>query len=368
MKCRYVLPVTPSALPVTSLALPVTSLALSVVSLLFILSSCGDQQLAKKFKLSLDKTEYKLGDTISIDLKTDEPIKYQSVTYQFQDVSGEKPSTDNTFQIPTSGLKLGKYQLKANIKVGEKSVDIQQWIKIYNDQKPRLYEYEIINTYPHKKSSYTQGLEFYQDTLYEGTGQRGSSKLMKIDHKTGETYDHVRLNDRFFGEGITVLNDQVYQLTWRSDIGFIYDPETLKEKRSFSYGKSKEGWGICNDGKYLYKSDGTPKIWRLDPETLEEIDHIQPTTHNKITDKLNELEWIKGKIYANMYQKDGVLIINPENGAVEGVVDFRKLKERVAIDSPESVLNGIAYKRSTDKIFVTGKNWDKLFEIQLKEK
>ena len=191
---------------------------------------------------------------------------------------------------------------------------------------------------------------------------------MKIDYKTGETYDYVRLNDRFFGEGITILKDQVYQLTWRSDIGFIYDPQTLKEKRSFSYGKSKEGWGICNDGQYLYKSDGTPKIWRLDPETLEEIDYIQPTTHNRIADELNELEWINGKIYANMYQKDGVLIINPENGAVEGVVDFRKLKDKVDINSPESVLNGIAYKKSTDQIFVTGKNWDKLFEIQLKEK
>lgn len=347
MKCRYVLP---------------------VVTILLILSSCGNKRLAKKFKLSSDKTEYKLGDTIIINLKTDEPIDYQSVIYQFQDVSREKPSTDNRFQIPTSGLKLGKYQIKAKIQVDEESVEIDKWLKIYNNKKPKLYTFEIINTYPHKKSSYTQGLEFYQDTLYEGTGQRGSSKLMKINHKTGETYDYVRLNDRFFGEGITILNNQVYQLTWRSDIGFIYDPRTLKEKRSFSYGKSKEGWGICNDGDFLYKSDGTPKIWRLDPETLKEIDYIQPTTHDKITDELNELEWINGKIYANMYQKDGVLIINPENGAVEGVIDFRKLKEKVDIDSPESVLNGIAYKKSTDQIFVTGKNWDKLFEIKLIEK
>ena len=347
MKCRYVLP---------------------VVTVLLILSSCGNKRLAKKFKLSSDKTEYKLGDTIIINLKTDEPIDYQSVIYQFQDVSREKPSTDKRFQISTSGLKLGKYQIKAKIQVGEESVEIDKWLKIYNNKKPKLYTFEIINTYPHKKSSYTQGLEFYQDTLYEGTGQRGSSKLMKINHKTGETYDYVRLNDRFFGEGITVLNNQVYQLTWRSDIGFIYDPRTLKEKRSFSYGKSKEGWGICNDGDFLYKSDGTPKIWRLDPETLKEIDYIQPTTHDKITDELNELEWIKGKIYANMYQKDGVLIINPENGAVQGVIDFRKLKEKVDIDSPESVLNGIAYKKSTDQIFVTGKNWDKLFEIKLIEK
>ena len=333
-------------------------------------SSCGNRRLAKKFELSVDKPEftYKLGDTINVALNTNEPIEYESVTYQFQDVSNKKLSSNNAFQIPTSSLKLGKHQLKAEIKLGEQSVDIHQWIKIYSDQQPQLYEYEIVNTYPHNKSSYTQGLEFYRDTLYEGTGQRGSSKLMKVDYQTGEFYDYTRLNDRFFGEGITILNDQVYQLTWQSDIGFIYDPQTLAKKRSFSYGKSKEGWGICNDGEYLYKSDGTPKIWRLDPETLEEIDYIQPTTNSKIADELNELEWINGKIYANMYQKDGVLIINPKNGAVEGVVDFRKLKEKVDINSPESVLNGIAYKKSTDQIFITGKNWNKLFEVQLKEK
>jgi len=336
------------------------------VILLHLLSSCGNQQLAKKFKISTDQSQYKLGDTINVHLKTLEPIDYKNVSFQFQELSSKKLTSNTDFQILTSDLKLGKHQLKAKIDLGDKTINIQRWIKIYNKAKPKLYQYEILNTYPHKKSSYTQGLEFYQDTLYEGTGQRGASKLMKINYKTGETYEYNRLQDRFFGEGITIMNDKVYQLTWRSNVGFIYNPANLEKQSSFSYYKSKEGWGICNDGQYLYKSDGTPKIWRLDPESLKEIDYIQPTTHNKIADELNELEWINGKIYANMYQKDGVLIINPNNGAVEGVIDFRKLKDKVDINSPESVLSGIAYKKSTNQIFITGKNWDKLFEIQLK--
>ncbi|MDR9400521.1 MAG: glutaminyl-peptide cyclotransferase [Psychroflexus sp.] len=337
------------------------------ISILLLLMSCGNQQLAKQFTLSVDqpKAKYKLGDTIKIHLKTKKAVEFQSITYHFQNKTYDTTSKNADLEIPTDQLLLGKYQLKAKIQVGEESVEIDKWVKIYNHQKPKLYTFEIINTYPHNQSSYTQGLEFYQDTLYEGTGKRGSSKLMKVNYKTGETYNYTRLNDRFFGEGITILNHQVYQLTWQSNIGFIYNPQNLEKKRSFSYDKSKEGWGICNDGEYLYKSDGTPKIWRLDPETTEELDFIQPTTNARIADELNELEWIKGKIYANMYQKDGVLIIDPSNGAVDGVIDFRALKEKVDINSPESVLNGIAYKPDADQLFVTGKNWDKLFEVKI---
>ena len=334
---------------------------------LFQFLSCGEQHLAKKFTLSIDqpKAVYQRGDIVKVNLELSENVEFQQVKYSIQNKSYERDAENTALEIPTDDLLLGKHQLKAKIQVGEETLSIDKWIKLYNDKKPALYTFNIINTYPHDKSSYTQGLEFHQDTLYEGTGQKGRSRLMKMDLETGEVHDQIRLNDRFFGEGITIMNDQVYQLTWRSNVGFIYDAQSLEEKRSFSYNKSKEGWGICNDGKHLFKSDGTPKIWRLDPETLEEIDHIQPTTHNRVADELNELEWIKGKIYANMYQKDGVLIIDPSNGAVEGVIDFRALKEKVDVSSPESVLNGIAYKAESDQLFVTGKNWDKLFEVEI---
>jgi glutaminyl-peptide cyclotransferase len=220
-------------------------------------------------------------------------------------------------------------------------------------------------------SSYTQGLEFDNDgTLYEGTGQFGFSSLKKYNYKSGEEFNKIFLDKAYFGEGITIMNDNVYQLTWKSNLGFVYSIEDFKLLKSFNYNNSKEGWGLCNDGKYLYKSDGTEKIWKLDPNTLEEIDFISVTTNNKIINKINELEWFNNKIYANTYQfnKEVGLIIEPSNGQVEGVIDFTGLKDKVKKHPTLDVLNGIAYNQKTNTFFVTGKNWNKLFEIKIIEK
>ncbi|MFO7746096.1 MAG: glutaminyl-peptide cyclotransferase, partial [Psychroflexus sp.] len=163
-------------------------------------------------------------------------------------------------------------------------------------------------------------------------------------------------------------NGKIYQLTWQSQEGLVYDLETMNLLKKFAYSESKEGWGLCNDGEQLYKSDGTDKIWILNAESLEEESYIQPTTNNAILNQVNELEWVEGKIYANTYQKDGVVIINPNTGAVEGVVDFRGLRDKVKQHSRLDVLNGIAYHKSSQRLFVTGKNWNKLFEVKLTEK
>jgi len=182
----------------------------------------------------------------------------------------------------------------------------------------------------------------------------------------------VKLKDIYFGEGISILNDKIYQLTWQSGEGIIYNVNNLKKLKTFSYSDSKEGWGLCNDGKKLYKSDGTEKIWILNPETLEEESYFQPVTHTSLSTKFNELEWVEGKIYANTWQKDGIAIINPESGAIEGIIDMRGLRDQLSnsknLIGQENVLNGIAYNKTTKKLYVTGKNWDKLFEIKIKEK
>ena len=163
------------------------------------------------------------------------------------------------------------------------------------------------------------------------------------------------------------INDKIYQLTWKQGTGFIYDLKSFSKLNSFKYGNSKEGWGLCNDSNNIYKSDGTEKIWRLDPETLIEQDYIQVYTNKGKIRELNEMEWINGKIYVNRYQKDGVAIINPKNGAVIGVVDFSPLKKLVTQHEGLDVLNGIAYNPKTKTIFVTGKRWDKLFEVEIIE-
>ncbi|MEK9517532.1 MAG: glutaminyl-peptide cyclotransferase, partial [Flavobacteriaceae bacterium] len=217
------------------------------------------------------------------------------------------------------------------------------------------------------KTAYTQGLEFYRDTLYESTGLKGKSSLRKVDFKTGEVYKQIALDQVYFGEGISILNDKLYQLTWQGNMGFQYQPDQLKMERSFSYQNSKEGWGLCNDRQRLYKSDGTHQIWILDPQTQKEMDKIQVMTDKNALKKINELEWVDGKIYANTYQfkKEVGIIIDPQSGAVEGVIDFSGLKSKVEQVSNLDVLNGIAYHPKRKTFFVTGKNWSKLFEVKI---
>ena len=169
---------------------------------------------------------------------------------------------------------------------------------------------------------------------------------------------------------MTIIGDNIYQLTWKGNTGFIYDRNTFETTGTFTYNKSREGWGLANDGKVIYKSDGTSKIWTLDPSNLSEQSYIEPTDNTKVTSKLNELEWVNGKIYANNYQVDLISIIDPTTGALEGLIDLRTLKNEVQklTDPANEVLNGIAYKANEGRLFVTGKHWNTLFEIEIVEK
>ena len=261
--------------------------------------------------------------------------------------------------------KLGVHQLSFDfIKDGESLKKINGRLELYAGITPKILKYKLINTYPHDIDAFTQGLEFYKDTLYEGTGLNGESSLRKTDCKTGKIYKKIDLDRQYFGEGISVLNDKVYQLTWQNGIGFIYDTD-LNKTGEFKYRKSKEGWGLCNDGTVLYKSDGTEKIWQLDPETLEEKDYINVYTNRHKITRINELEWVNGKIYTNVWQKNALAVIDPVTGAVEGIVNLSDLHNKVTRHPQLDVLNGIAYDKKSGHLFVTGKKWDKMFEIEI---
>ncbi|NBC58142.1 MAG: glutaminyl-peptide cyclotransferase [Bacteroidetes bacterium] len=336
-------------------------LVFSLFVLSIILSSCQDQ---KHFKVEFNTPadDLKLNQNLEVNIipLTDKSI--DSVTFQLQHKTG---TTTKRFQMPLTDLLLGRHNLKLKIYTKADVFEIKKPLKILNHKPPKIFSYEVINAYPHDIDAYTQGLEFYKDTLYESTGHYGESTLRKVNYKTGEIYKSHQLKNHYFGEGLTVIDDKIYQLTWREGEGLIYDINSFEVIDKFRYNKSEEGWGLCHDENYVYKSDGTDKIWRLDPQTLQEIDYIQPTTHQSISEKLNELEYVDGKIYANTYQKDGVAIINPKNGAIEAVVDFRTLKKQVKQHSDLDVLNGIAYHPKTKKLYVTGKNWNKLFEVKV---
>ncbi|NNL81568.1 MAG: glutaminyl-peptide cyclotransferase [Flavobacteriaceae bacterium] len=338
---------------------------LYLLSLLLLISiGCEPDQNQRKSDFSLKTTAKKdvfvKGSPIEFELVNKKNKTIESVKFQ---LSG---SPIENGQVPEK-IKLGKQELTAIVKYESGTDTISRTLTIVNDSNPKIYKYRLLNTYPHDITSYTQGLEFHDGFLYESTGQNGESKLRKIDYKTGEVIKNIELDKVYFGEGLTVFNNKVYQLTWRNKTGFIYDLPEMNKTGSFRYGESQEGWGLCHDNSVLYKSDGTEKIWRLNPETLSEMDYIQAYTNKGKIIGLNELEWVEGKIFANRYQKNGVAIINPGSGAIEGVIDFSPLRKEVKQHPKLDVLNGIAYNPDTGTIFVTGKNWDKLFEVEIIE-
>lgn len=339
-----------------------------LISVAILLFSCNEPSTQFSLDFNQNPPEYRLGDEMRVSVQNPEKAVIDSVIYFYADKRLGKVNGNEEFVMAFKNQKLGNNPVTAKIYGDGKTWETTKTLKLLNDKKPVLYTYKIIETYPHDIQAYTQGLEFYHDTLYESTGLHGISSLRKVDYKTGEVLKKIDLPQKYFGEGITVLNDKIYLLTWQAGKGFIYDVNTFEKLKTFDFNKSKEGWGLTNNGNMLYKSDGTEKIWLLDPETLEEVRYIQTVTNHGITTKLNELEWVEGKIYANTYLKDGVVIIDPELGAIEGLIDFRGLREKVTQHPKLDVLNGIAYNPNTKKLYVTGKNWDKLFEVEIIKK
>ena len=306
--------------------------------------------------------------TISVSDKKENPID----SVQFS-ISNKKISSKGTAAtISLNDFKLGKHTISAIVFFENQTKKIEKAIYIMADKAPEIYDFKIINTYPHDKNAYTQGLEFHNGFLYEGTGRNGQSNVRKVALETGKVLQQRDLDAQYFGEGITIFENQIYQLTWRSGKGFVYDLDSFEPIKEFPYTKSREGWGLTNNGSQLIKTDGTERIWFLNPETLAEETYIEAYTNTQKVEKLNELEFINGKIYANRWQLNSILIINPTNGKVEGVANLNGLKKLIdqeqALDQDDDVLNGIAFDKETGRMFVTGKHWSKLYEIELVKK
>jgi len=337
--------------------------------------ACGGEKKSTtppfSLKIEGETGKFPLNTALKAKISNKENRTITNVVYAINDQELTNTST-NPLVLDTTipeNMLLGKQILTALITYNEGETEtVRDELIILSDITPKVYTYKIINTFPHDIKAYTQGLEFYRDTLFESTGQRGESSLRKVDYETGKIYQKIDLDNRYFGEGITVLNGKLYMLTWRSNTGFIFNPDNLERLDTFTYQNSKEGWGLCTDGEKLFKSDGTEKIWILDPSTLEEQYAIQVCDNKRTYIKANELEYIDGKIFANSYLKPSMMIINPKNGALEGIVDFRGLQEKVTNHKAIDVFNGIAYNAKTNTYFVTGKYWDKLFEVEIVEK
>ena len=228
---------------------------------------------------------------------------------------------------------------------------------------PPVYSYRVIRSYPHDHQAFTQGLVYEAGELYEGTGLRGQSSLRRVDLETGLVRQQHVLPKQYFGEGITIFGDRIIQLTWQSRIGFVYDRASFQLVQQFSY--PTEGWGITHDGNRLIMSDGTANLYFLEPDTFTRIDHIEVHDDQGPVVRLNELEYVRGDVYANVWQTDRIARIELLTGRVVAWIDLTGLLSAADRQPHVDVLNGIAYDAENDRLFVTGKWWPKLFEIQI---
>ncbi|MDI1305862.1 MAG: glutaminyl-peptide cyclotransferase, partial [bacterium] len=336
---------------------------LSFILLGITLASCNDTKKGENtvftFDISKFKEQYQPQEAIELGISNPNSKAVDSIIYYANDkkIASKKGLDKLTFELKDQ--KLGYQNLKALVYYEGENSEATARVELVSNVQPKLLKYKIVNKYPHDTMSFTEGLEFNNDTLYESTGNPEGRKsyLRKYDYRTGKVYNQINLDPQYFGEGVTVLKDKIYQLTWQSNVGFIYDLKTFKKIKTFKFDKEIEGWGMTNDGKYIYQTDKTEKIWKMDPNTQKMIDYINVYSGDSKIKSINELEWINGKIYTNVWQKDAIAVVNPISGAVEGILDMSGLKKFIK-NADADVLNGIAYNPKTKTIFVTGKNWD----------
>lgn len=250
-------------------------------------------------------------------------------------------------------------------KQGKKPQSITSFVNVLSDITPAKKGYRVVNTYPHDMEAFTQGLVYHEGFLYEGTGQETRSSLRKVDLVTGQVINQHNLDPKLFGEGIAIHDGRIYQLTWQSKVGFVYDLSTFRQINKFYY--QTEGWGLATMGDRLVMSDGTNILYIIDPGMFVTTDRIEVYDNNGKVDNLNELEYINGEIWANIWQTDLIARIDPASGRVLSYVNIKGIMNDPSFDTSLNVANGIAYDSERGRIFVTGKNWPKLFEIVVSE-
>jgi len=311
-------------------------------------------------------TIYTIGDTVKFALTYDSTKTLTSVELY---VDNNKIHVTNSkigsFAINTDSLMVGTHNFSCKIKRENEYVDVDNiTFTLLSDIKPIEGDFTIKKIIPHDTRAYTQGLIIENGKLYEGTGMYGESVLKEVNPKTGETLRDVGIAQEYFGEGITIVGDKIVQLTWRTNIGFVYEKNSFKKLREFSY--STEGWGLTFDGKNLIMSDGTENLFYMDTLNYSVLRKVQVYDNHTAITKLNELEYVDGYIYANIYTTDFIVKINPKTGKVVERWDMPDLLKESDKMPETDVLNGIAYNKETKHFLITGKYWPKMFDMILK--
>ncbi len=359
-------------------------IAVFFLTMMFLNTSCGDGKNGSRTdnpntnKVNKEKyckiispannAVFKTGDEIIFQISSgNKTADIDSILY-FAEKERIYSSTDvlTEFKWNTLSQKTGKRLLRLDIFYKNKEIESHSIsLTLLSSIKPQNYTYTLIKKYPHDPQAFTQGLVVHKGFLYEGTGQYGSSSIRKVNIINGEVEKIHRNENQFFGEGITIFKDKLIQITWREGTGFVYDLETFDMIRQFNY--IYKGWGLCNDEKRLISSDGTETIHFIDPDNYIETGRLEVYDNFGPVFSLNELEYIDGKIYANIYETKKIVQIDPQTGAVLAYIDLNGLLEKKDVNGHEEHLNGIAYDKETEKLYVTGKYYSYLYEIRLIE-
>lgn len=348
---------------------------LSISLLLFVSVSCSNtpkrsRKPVAQIEIQSAKKKLLLGDSVRVEVDVKLKDGELAKTELFFDDLLVKSSGELNFNYSIPKLEsLGKHQLKvvATKADGVEGVNFKT-IEVVSDITPEQYTYEIVNTYPHNTDHFTQGLEIHNNQFYEGTGQNGKSGIYRFDLKTGKVLQSADLEEQYFGEGITIVGDKLYQLTYKAQKGFVYDLNSFARVDSFSY-ETPEGWGLTHDGSYLIKTDGSEYLEFMNPNSFEVMKRMPVYDNNGPVVYINELEYYEGYIYSNIWQTNYAVKIDPATGRVVAKIDFSGLMSVMYNPSkPIDVLNGIAFNKANGKMYVTGKLWPSLFEVKLVKK
>lgn len=315
-----------------------------------------------------ENDDFKAGEKIDIVINPSDPGRQpDSVVISFDGkFSASMKSSPWTYTIsPALTKTTGRKSIKATAYLnGKAKTTLTRFVVILSDIVPKHYGYKVIHTYPHDKDAFTQGLYYDDGVLYEGTGEANSS-LRKVDLESGKVLQQLNIASSLFGEGITLYDGRIYQVTWQSHVGFVYEKSTFKQINKIYY--QTEGWGLTTINDKIVMSDGTNVLYFFEPGMFTVVSKIEVYDNEQKVDSLNELEFINGEIWANIWMKDIIARIDPETGKVLGYINLSGILNDQQTDTKINVLNGIAFDKAGNRIFVTGKNWPKLFEIRVTE-
>lgn len=335
----------------------------------YFLINCDSTKQATQLKMMSPQAGASLKKGESLVIKLEIPNSLQdsdSIIYLIDGLQISEHRDSDSINVDTETLGFGQKTIGAKVYKNGLSESVFSNVVIL-PQNPKRYGFKVVEEYPHDPAAFTQGLEFKNGFLYESTGQyEGLSSLRKTELKTGKVLQKINLGNEFFGEGMTIVDNKIIQLTWLENKAFVYDVQTFQKIGEFTYSGHREGWGLAYDGQHLILSDGTENLYFIDPHNYQYKNTLKVYNQSGPVKNLNELEYIDGKLYANVYQTDNIVIIDPTTGAVEGEINLIGIYP----DRPHMFdyeLNGIAIEKNSKKIFVTGKKWSKLFHIELIE-